>query len=286
MAIIGAHVSAAVSLERAFGKAKEIGAKATQIFISPPQQWFQTKHDEEEIERYRKAHKESGSIPNFIHATYLINLGTKSPEHLQKSIDWLTYAMHMAYKMGVTGVVFHTGSHKGEGFETVKDQVVSALKAVLEKSPHDEENKPLLILENTAGAGGTIGKSFSEVGQILKQVQDDRLKICLDTQHAWAAGYDLKTLPGLKDMLTEFDGEVGLDKLVVIHCNDSKTDYKSLRDRHENIGEGFIGREAFENMLNHPQLSHLPFILEVPGFSGNGPDNENVELLKSLISSM
>lgn len=110
------------------------------------------------------------------------------------------------------------------------------------------------------------------------------MRICLDTQHAYAAGYDLKTPLGLKDVLQEFEEEIGTDKLEVIHCNDSKTDYKSLRDRHENIGEGFIGKEAFSLMLNHPKLSHLPFILEVPGFSGNGPDKENVDILQSLVA--
>lgn len=312
MAIIGAHVSAAVSLERSFDKALEIGADCTQIFISPPQQWFQTKHNDAEIERYKIQSRESGIKHNYIHATYLINLGTKNPEHLQKSIDWLIYSLHMAYKMGVTGVIFHTGSHKGEGFETVLTQVVENIKTVLDKSPihtslrgvsttkqstsnkiampaswraRNDGNLPYLILENTAGAGGTIGRSFSELGEILKQVQDDRLRICLDTQHAFAAGYDLKTMLGLKDMLTEFDEEIGLEKLAVIHCNDSKTAHKSLRDRHENIGEGLIGKEAFKNMLNHPKLKSLPFILEVPGFSGNGPDEQNLKLLKSLVKS-
>lgn len=225
MAIVGAHVSAAVSLERAFQKAQEIGAEATQIFISPPQQWFQTKHNDAEIEKYRQAQKASGIDLNFIHGTYLINLGTKNPEHLQKSIDWLIYALHMASKMGVTGVIFHTGSHKGEGFETVLNQVVESIKIILDKTSK-EGDKPYLILENTAGAGGTIGRSFSELGRILKQVPDNRLRVCLDTQHAYAAGYDLKTMLGLKDMLLEFEEEIGLEKLAAIHCNDSKTDYK------------------------------------------------------------
>lgn len=283
MPIIGAHVSAAGSLDLSFERAKNIGANATQIFISPPQQWFQTKHSDEKISQYHAARAESGIDQNFIHATYLINLGTKNPEHLQKSIDWLTYAMHMASKMGVTGVVFHTGSHKGEGFDTVLDQVVDSLSLILSKAKEISDSDTYLILENTAGAGGTIGRDFSEIGQILKRVQNDRLKICLDTQHAFAFGYDLSTKQGIEDMLEEFDREIGLEKLIVIHCNDSKTEHKSGRDRHENIGEGFIGQDAFEVMLNHPKLKHLPFILEVPGFEKLGPDQKNVDLLKSLV---
>lgn len=276
---IGAHVSAAVSLELSFERAKHIGAECMQIFISPPQQWFQTKHDSEEIGRFVKAQAESGIGPNFIHGTYLINLGTQNPEHLQRSIDWLIYAMGVACKLGVRGVIFHTGSHKGAGFEQSLKQVSDSLKKIL-KQTHDDSVQ--LILETSAGAGGSIGGTFQELGKILREVQDDRLKICIDTQHIFAAGYDVKSALGLKDVLEEFDKEIGLENLAAIHANDSKVEYKSGRDRHENIGEGFIGVEGFSNILNNLKLKDVPFLLEVPGFSGNGPDSENVRALKTL----
>lgn len=278
MSKIGAHVSAAVSLETSFEKAQLIGAESTQIFISPPQQWMHTKHEEEEILRYNQTREKTGIGPNFIHGTYLINLGASDPMHLKKSVDWLIYALKMAEKLDVQGVIFHLGSHKGAGFEKVLPQIVENLKNVLSQSP----KSPNLILENSAGAGGNIGSKFTELGQILKQVQDDRLRICLDTQHAFAAGYDLRTPLTIDEVLTELDEEIDLKNLAAIHANDSKTEYKSGRDRHENIGEGFIGKEGFDTLINHPSLKSIPFILEVPGFSGNGPDEENISFLKKL----
>lgn len=275
---IGAHVSAAVSLELAFERAQNIGAECFQIFISPPQQWFQTKHDDQEIERFKSKALETQIGPNFIHGTYLVNLGTPNPEHLQKSIDWLVYALTLANKLGIQGVIFHTGSHKGEGFDSITTQVTESIKKILAKSPSETQ----LILETSAGGGGSIGRSFTEMGKLLQIVSDKRLKICIDTQHIFAAGYDIKTPLGLKDVITELIEEVGHGNLVAIHANDSKTEYKSNRDRHENIGEGFIGREGFTLLMQQKELENAPFILEVPGFAGNGPDQENIEILKSL----
>ncbi len=292
---IGAHVSAAVSLDLSIDRAKEIGAECMQIFVSPPQRWAQTKHGDEEIEIYKKKVQESGIGPNFIHGTYLVNLGTANPEHLQKSIDWLIYAMNMAAKLGIEGVIFHTGSHGTRTFEEVLPQVITAIKTVLEgSSPQGRTinsssterlasgEVPYLILENAAGAGNVIGDKFSELGEIVKGVDDPRLKICLDTCHTFASGYDVKTPFGLRDVLEEFEKEIGLKNLVAIHANDSKFELGQNKDRHANIGEGFIGREGFENIVNNPNLKDIPFILEVPGFSDNGPDKENVSLLKSL----
>lgn len=292
---IGAHVSAATSLDLSFQRALNIEAEATQIFISPPRQWSQINHSEEIIESYKKAALESKISPNFIHGTYLINLGTQSPEHLKKSIDWLIWAMRMAGKLGSIGVIFHIGSHRGRGFEEVKEQVVNSLRQILKtvissvneksadsSSSTQNDNKPFLVLENPVATGGNIGSSLEELGWILKEVNPPNLRICLDTQHAFASGYDLKTPEGLNNFLEEFDREVGLQNLVAIHANDSKVEFNSKRDRHENIGDGFLGLDGFTNLINHPKLKDIPFILEVPGFSKSGPDLENVQRLKSL----
>ena len=142
---IGAHVSAAVSLETSFKKALDIGAECTQFFISPPQQWAQTKHDEEEISRYLEEQKKTGIGPNYIHGTYLVNLGSDSVEHVQKSVDWLIYALNMASKLSVRGVIIHTGSHKGKGFDSILEQVITALKNVLSNA----EGNSLLMLETS-----------------------------------------------------------------------------------------------------------------------------------------
>ena len=273
---IGAHVSAAVSLDLSFERAKNIQAECTQIFISPPQQWLKVKHSDEVVEKYKAAQKTSGIEPNFIHGTYLINLATPILEHWEKSIDWLNYAMEVAAKIESTGVIFHVGSHKGKGFDTVKDKVVKAISKILK----DSEGTPTyLILENTAGGGGSIGK-FAELGYLIKGLNHPRLKVCLDTQHAFAAGYDLKD--NLNQVIEQFDKEIGLDNLIAIHANDSKPALGSNTDRHENIGEGMIGIEAWKKIVNHPKLKDLPFILEVPGFANIGPDIENVKILKKL----
>lgn len=319
---IGAHVSAAVELGLTVERAKGIGANCFQFFLSPPQQWLQTPHDDSEIEDFAAKVKQQAMGPTFIHGTYLINLGTDKKEHLEKSIAWLQYALNLAQDLSITGVIFHTGSHGGRGFETVIDQTVDSLNVVLNTPvipsppaslslqrgepkarrrnldsaktkiatssltarPRNDINLPYLILENSAGAGGNIGSNFSELGRILKQVQNDRLKICLDTCHAFASGYDVKTSDGIKKTLEEFDQEIGLNNLAVIHANDTKFDIGSKKDRHENIGEGFIGKEGFSNLINNPLLKDIPFILEVPGFSGSGPDRENIDILKSLMS--
>lgn len=278
MPIIGAHVSAAGGLDSSFEKALEIGAECMQIFISPPRQWSQTQHDKVEIDRYKLKQLETKIEPNFIHGTYLINLAASDPVHLQKSIDWLIYALNLAGEINSGGVIFHLGSHKGQGFKNVLNQIVKAITEILAKSQNSN-----LILENPAGQGGSVGSKFEELGQILKQVHDNRLKICLDTCHAFAACYDVRTLQGLEKTLEEFDKEIGLGNLVAIHANDSKFDLGSGKDRHANIGEGFIGKEGFSNMLNYPALKNIPFILEVPGFTDTGPDQDNINILKSLI---
>jgi deoxyribonuclease-4 len=273
---IGAHVSAAISLEFAFDKAQKIGAECLQFFVSPPQQWAFTSHDSEEIERFKKKALETQIGPNFIHGTYLVNLGTENPVHLRKSIEWLIYGMKMAEKLQIQGLIFHTGSHKGKGLEGAIGQIVGAIKEVMTHI----DSSTQLILETSAGGGGSIGRNFAELGQILKLVQDDRVKVCIDTAHTFAAGYDWRS--NIDETLNEFDREVGLKNLAAFHANDSKMDIGSFKDRHANIGEGFMGQIAFAQLLNHPKLEGKPFLLEVPGFAEEGPDKENVEIMKKL----
>lgn len=277
MVKIGAHVSSAGGLDLSFERAQEIGAECTQIFLSPPRQWNQTSREIEEINRYKLKQVETGIGPNFIHGTYLINLAAQSPEHLQKSIDWLIYALNLAEELEIKGVIFHTGSHSGRGFNTVFDQIVKAIKKILTKSKGSN-----LVLENSAGQGRSVGSKFGELGAIIKAVDNPRLKICIDTCHAYVSGLDIKN--NLDEVLKEFDKQIGLKNLVAFHANDCKFDINSNRDRHENIGKGFLGKEGFKNLLNHPKLKDLPFILEVPGFEGTGPDKNNIDILKSLRS--
>lgn len=275
---VGAHISAAGSLDLAFDRAQELGAACTQIFITPPQQWVQAHPSEKIIRDYRQKAQEMGIIPNFIHAVYLVSLATPEVAHLEKSIKWLISAQQIAEKLGMEGTILHIGSYKNQSREEAIVQVAKAVQTIL-----DQTGPVKLILENSAGAGNLIGDQLGEMGDIVRRIQDQRLKVCLDTQHAFASGYDLRTQEGVGNWVKELETEIGLDRLIAIHANDSKVEFNSRRDRHENIGKGFIGLEGFKILINHPDLQNVPFILEVPGQAGSGPDKNNIELLKHLI---
>jgi deoxyribonuclease-4 len=230
---------------------------------------------------FREKAEEKGIGPVFFHAVYLINLGTSSPSLLEKGVESLVSYMKLAAEVGAAGVIVHPGSHKGAGYEAILQQTVSSLERVLESAPEG----PWLTLENTAGMGQHIGARFEELGRILAAARPAcrrRLKICLDTQHSFAAGYDLSTGRGLDAMLAEFDETIGLDNLVAVHANDSKYPLGAGVDRHENIGQGHIGLGGFENIMANPAFRDLPFLLEVPGFDNKGPDRKNMEILGDI----
>jgi deoxyribonuclease-4 len=186
--------------------------------------------------------------------------------------------MLAARQLGAAGVVFHTGSHKGLGFEAVFDQVIGALQEVLQRGPEDT----WLIIENCAGMGNEIGATFEELGRMASTLNDPRVRVCLDTQHACATSLDLATPAGLEQMMSDLEKHVGLERLALVHANDSKVPCGAALDRHENLGEGYIGIDAFKWMLVRPGLQDVPFILEVPGMDGHGPDKVNLDLLKRL----
>ena len=170
--------------------------------------------------------------------------------------------MNAASQLGAKGVIFHSGSHKGVGFDAVFDQVTDALCRVLDECPSDV----WLTIENSAGMGAHIGASFGEIGRIIQAVDSPQVKVCLDTEHTFAAGYDLGHPDRIEEVLEEFDKEIGLSRLVVVHANDAKVGLGSGIDRHENIGEGHMGLDGFEVIMGHPVFRDIPFILEVPGF--------------------
>ncbi len=255
-----------------------MGAETIQVFSGAPQAWRRKNYKKEEVEAFKARLKETGIGPVFIHGLYLMNFGTDNPELLKKSQEALIAEMNSASLIGARGVIFHLGSHKGAGYEARFGQVVDQCREVLDWTPDDA----WLILENAAGQGGAIGSKFAELGRIAKEVGSDRVKICLDTQHTFAAGYDVKTRKGLDATMAEFDKDIGLDRLAAVHANDSKIELGGGRDRHENIGEGFIGRDGFENLLSHTAFADVPFLLEVPGFDDSGPDKANVDILKEL----
>jgi deoxyribonuclease-4 len=275
---LGAHVSTAGGPATCFDRALEIGAEAVQIFLTPPQQWRSSKVDEDQAEAFRKRHAESGIGPVFVHGVYLINLATDDHSNLTRSTSSLKSALTSCSQLGIKGVIFHLGSHKGQGLESVFDQIVDACKDVLKATPSDT----WLILENSAGSGGTIGSRFADLGRIIRETGSDRLRVCLDTQHSYAAGYDLSSAEGVELAMTEFASEVGLENLVAVHANDSKVELGAGRDRHENIGGGQIGREGFTRIIGHAAFRDVPFLLEVPGYENKGPDKPNLDLLKEI----
>ena len=275
---IGAHVSTSGGISKAPARGREIGCEAIQIFGSSPQGWAFKAVPDQEVESFRQGAADSGIEAVFLHAIYLVNLGTSNPANLKKGIDSLINYMTLASRIGAKAVIFHPGSHGGAGYESVLPQTVDAIKSVLEASPEG----PCLAVENMAGMGQHIGARFEELGGILEAVNSPRLKVCLDTQHSFAAGYDLTTGEGIEDMLAKLDDGPGSANVVAIHANDSKRPCGSGVDRHNNIGDGFIGEEGFAVFMGHPAFRDVPFLLEVPGFEGKGPDQQNVDILKRI----
>jgi deoxyribonuclease-4 len=275
---IGAHVSTSGGISKAVVRGQEIGCEAIQIFGSSPQTWAFKPVSGEQIELFKQGLADAGIGPVFLHAIYLINLGTPDKEKLKKGIDSLANYMKLAADLGATGVIFHPGSHGGRGYEAVLPQTVEAIKIVLDTAPEG----PVLAVENMAGMGQHIGAKFEELGGILDAVDSPRLKICLDTQHSFAAGYDLTNPDGIQAMLDELDAGPGSANVAAVHANDSKRVCGSGVDRHDNIGQGFIGEEGFAAIMANPAFADVPFLLEVPGFEGNGPDQQNMDILKRI----
>ncbi|HEU4758776.1 MAG TPA: deoxyribonuclease IV [Dehalococcoidia bacterium] len=275
---VGAHVSASGGVDRAVDRAQEMGAEAIQIFSGAPQAWRRKEYSPQEVQSYAEKVAATGIAPCFIHGVYLVNLATANPENLAKSLDALIHDMNVCHLLGAKGVIFHIGSHRGAGYDQVFHQVAGSVRRIVEATPDDT----WLILENSAGMGDAIGSRFGELAAIIREAGSPRVKVCLDTQHAFASGYDLKSPAGLDAALAEFEHEVGLDRLVAVHANDSKCPLGGGIDRHENIGEGHLGRDGFQAIMAHPAFADVPFLLEVPGFANQGPDRENLEVLKEI----
>lgn len=275
---IGAHVRTAGGVFNAIDHAVAMGAETIQIFSGSPQTWRRKNYTQTEVDSYKAKVEDTGIEPAFIHGLYLVNLASSDDALLARSYEALVAEMKAAELLDAKGVIFHIGSHRGAGYESCFRQVIEYVRRILDDTPASA----WLILENAAGQGGAVGSKFAELGTIIRESGSDRVKVCIDTQHSFAAGHDMKTRPGLEKMLDELDRDVGLERLVAVHANDSKIPLGGGVDRHANIGEGHIGRDGFENILSHPAFANIPFLLEVPGFDDHGPDKENVEILKSL----
>ena len=283
--LIGAHVRAGKGLVPALEHGADIGADAVQIFTQSPRMWKPSQYGDEVLAAYRDAQAEHPSVEaTFCHATYLINLASPDPELAAKSRGCLTANLATADGMGAQGLVLHIGSHRGSGFETALPAVAGALVGSLDEVDADVEGCPIL-LENAAGAGDTVGRSFEELADVLEATGgDERLGVCLDTQHLWASGIPFDTVDDADALVRLIDDTVGLARLRCLHLNDSKVDFGANRDRHENLGAGTIGADGLAALLGHPALQGIPAILEVPG-EGDGPRTEDVTSARAVLEA-
>ena len=275
--LIGAHVSASGGLDKALERMQEIGAEAAQIFLQSPRAWRPTNHKPETIERF-KAERSRLGAPVFAHALYLVNLASENDELYRKSIETMCITMDLACRTDIDGVIFHIGSHHGGGFESALERVAGAMEQILEHT----SDTTWLLMENSAGAGGAVGRSIEELAALQERLgRHERLGICLDSCHLYVSGWDVTERAELDHLVAELERLIGFDRLRALHVNDAKAALGSNRDRHENVGQGVMG-EKLGVFLSHPAFAELPALLETPGLDGHGPGAEQVTALREL----
>jgi deoxyribonuclease IV len=276
--LFGAQIRQAGGLLAALRRAEAMGAEVMQVWAQSPRQWRYPEANTERSTAFGLAWPASPVVRRVVcHAPYLINLGSADPVIYERSCACLADNLRAAAAMGAAGLVVHLGSHLGAGLEPRLDAMATALRAALDAADCR------LLLENTAGAGGTIGRSFEELARVMAAAGDHpRLGICLDTQHAWAAGMAFDTVDAADELVAVIDRTVGLERLACLHLNDSKVDRGAGLDRHENPGQGTIGEGGFRALLGHPALQGLPTVLEVPGTDNHGPDAEQLAVVRRL----
>jgi deoxyribonuclease-4 len=276
--IAGAHVSVSGGIHTAIDRAETIGADAVQVFTQSPRTWRPTNHDPANFERFKERRREAGIEGVVCHALYLLNLAAPDDAVYEKSVAALVNTMDVACAIEADGVVFHVGSHLGAGLEAGLDRALPALEQALE---HCSDTTWLLI-ENSAGAGGTIGRSIGELAVLVDRLdRHPRVGICLDSCHLWVSGVDVTDPAAFDACLDEVDESIGLERLRALHVNDAEAELGSNRDRHANVGEGVLG-EGLGVFLANPRLQGLPTILEVPGKDGHGPDADEIRKLREL----
>ena len=275
---IGAHVSSSGGIHTAIDRAVAIGAESVQVFTQSPRTWRQTNHDPATFERFRERREEAGIQGVLCHALYLCNFAAPDDAIYEKSVSALRSTMEIACAIGADGVVLHVGSHLGAGLDKGLERIVPALEQVLELC----SDTTWLLMENSAGAGGTIGRSIDELATIFDRLErHPRLGICLDSCHLYVSGIDVTDRAVLDACIDEVDSTIGLDRLRALHVNDSATPLGSNRDRHANMGEGLLGDELGV-FLAHPKLQGLPAVLEVAGPDKRGPDANEVRKAKEI----
>jgi deoxyribonuclease IV len=274
--LIGAHVSSSGGVRNSIKNAEMLNIEYLQTFLSAPQSYKITDYSEPAISEFLSLRDNSNVKECYAHAIYLLNFASEVPQNLFLSKKNLSETLNISAKLKFEGVIIHIGSTKNTIEEGIKN-VSNNIREVLDSS----DPSSTLLLENSAGSGNHIGSNLDHIVEIINQNKGNpRLKVCIDTQHSFAAGYDLRSDPtGFIDLLLQ---KFGKDILRVVHLNDSKTEFNSKKDRHENIGEGKIGYEALQVFCTDMRLKNIPLIMEVPGFEGKGPDKKNIEIVNSF----
>jgi deoxyribonuclease IV len=276
--LVGAHVSTAGGLVEAHGRAVERGCEAMQVWGQSPRQWRPTRWKEDDIASFLEL-MDGGPIGAVvIHAVYLINCATTDREIMRKSVASLVHHMQLGDAIGAQGVILHPGSAKGEPHEEALPRVAKIVRAAL-----DESDSCPLLLENTAGAGDTLGRSFEELAELFKLADDPkRLGLCLDSCHLLASGFDITTADQLSDVMDRCDELIGADRVGCVHANDSLTPLGSNRDRHAPPGDGELGARGCAAFLSEPRFEGMPSIFEGPGVEGKAPAKADVDRTKQL----
>jgi deoxyribonuclease-4 len=276
--LIGAHVSPAGGLPKAIERGVERGCRAIQIFNQSPRMWKPTLYREQDVAAFREAMDASPIDAVLIHAVYLLNCASEDPDIRAKSLASLIHSLRVGHAIGACGVVLHPGSAKTGN---VGEAIVRA-GATIREALEETEGCPL-HLEDTAGAGGTLGRSIEELAALLEAAgADERLGLCLDSCHMFASGYDIRTNAGMDAVIAQIDAKIGLRRLGSLHLNDSQTPLASNRDRHANIGHGELGEQGCAAFLSAPALAGLPCVLETPGENRSGASAEEVALAVAL----
>ncbi len=275
---LGAHQSISGGYQQALKRISNIGGNCLQIFSSSPRGWNFAKPTEDEINQFIELKKKMMIDPVYFHATYLINLADDSRIGHMSKLSLIT-ELNLASKLNVKGSIVHLGSFKDQRSNIKYQKLISNIKETLEKTPKDT----LFIIENAGNR--KIGQTLEEISQIVKDVNNSRVRICFDTCHLFSNGYRFNN----NDELDLFFTKLAKLKIVNIvelwHVNDSRDEFDSGHDRHDNIGSGKMNIEEFKTLLNHSKTKNFPFIIETPGFDGNGPDKKNLDILKSLINT-
>jgi len=281
--LVGAHVSPAGGPANAVGRGEERGAQAIQFFNQNPRAWRVREYNDEEVAAYREAFEASQVVKACLfHAVYLINCASEDREIRRKSLNSLTIALRSGAALGARGVVLHAGSALLGADEKATAKAIDRAAKVIAEALADSEGCPL-HLENTAGSGGTLGRSFHELAALIEKAGGDkRLGICLDSCHLYASGFDVRTPESLAEVVDECAEIVGLERLGSLHVNDSKTALGSNVDRHAPLGEGELGRKGCATFLSEPRFEGLPAIFEGPGVEGKAPAKADVDLMREL----